>query len=493
MADLDSGRLERRGFSPGDQMNLGFKSGMTPVLRNAITMLGFCMCLFDVQIQDAQNNLFAGNFMPNQEMWLTGLRYGLCGAALILSAVLLASSPSRNLGERKHGFIFMFLILFSLITSIRSAMDMGNGLYLLATGSRHILSFILVAMASSLPRQYNFARPMLIGALPAYVVRSIFATYQYIIGEGVEITGGVRSLALDTGFLIFGLFFLYVAVHYAFENLNSGSSRNAFFWILIAIPLLFFPLASFRRSMIVLTVAPLIFGFMIQSYANGNFIRRLLPLTAICAIIAAISAAMFISTFGGDAAIERFRSFAIHDEGAFAGSNGEYERDFDYAADLIKRNPINGIGFSTSYGFAGRDSETLQEATGVQGEVVLHVGLQELVARQGIWGALVWLLAFIWIPLRRIQTLRQGDHNVALIPCFTIALFILIANFPTSPPFYNEIRPAVFLGMSMGIAFADDPVAVFQPSSAVLARARQLWARKLPGSDTNSGELALNK
>ena len=476
-------------------MNLGFNSGMTPVLRNAITLLGFCMCLFDVQIQDAQNNIFAGNFMPNQEMWLTWVRYGLCGAALVLSGVLLASSPERNLGARRHGFIFLYLFLFCIVTSIRSAMDMGNGLYLLATGSRHILSFMLVAMASSLSRQYNFARPMLIGALPAYVVRFIYSTYQYVIGEGVEITGGVRSVALDAGFVIFGLFFLFVAVHYAFENLKNGSSRTAFFWIIVSVVLLFFPLASFRRSMIVLTVGSLILGFMIQSYANGHFIRRLLPLSAICVIIAGISAALFISTFGADAAAERFRSFAIHDEGAFADSNGEYERDFDYAEDLIKRNPINGIGFSTPYGLSGRDTQGSQEVTGIQGELVLHVGLQELVVRQGIWGALVWLLAFIWVPLRRIQLLRKGDHNVALIPCFTVALFFLIANLPTSPPFYNEIRPAVFLGMAVGVAFTDNPVAVFQPSSAVLARARQLWVRRPAGSDADadSGELALNK
>ena len=474
-------------------MNLGFNSGMTPVLRNAITLLGFCMCLFDVQIQDAQNNFFAGNFMPNQEMWLTWVRYGLCGAALVLAGVLLGSSNERNLGARKHGFIFLYLILFCVITAIRSAMDMGNGLYLLATGARHILAFVLVAMASSLPRQYNFARPMLIGALPAFVVRFVYATYQYIIGEGVEITGGVRSVALDTGFVVFGLFFLFLAVHYAFENLNGGSSRAAFFWILTAIPLLFVPLASFRRSMIVLTVGSLIFGFMIQSYANGHFIRRLLPLTATCVIIAGISAALFISTFGADAAVERFRSFAIHDEGAFAGSNEEYERDFDYAADLIKRNPVVGIGFSTPYGLAGRDSQSAQEVTGIQGELVLHVGLQELVVRQGIWGALVWLMAFIWIPLRRIQVLRKGDHTVSLIPCFTLAMFLLIANLPTSPPFYNEIRPAVFLGMALGVAFAENPASIFQPSFGALTRVRQLWVRKVPGSDPDSGELALHQ
>jgi hypothetical protein len=437
---------------------------MTPVLRNAFTLFGFMLCICDVQLQSAQENIFAGNFLPDQELWLTWLRYGLCGGALILSAVVLSASEEKNLGFRRHGFIFVFLFFFCLITAIRSAMDMRNGLYLLATGSRHIASFALVAMATSLARNFNCVRPLLLGALPAYIFRFIFSTYNFIIGDGVEITGGVRSVALDAGFMIFGIFYLFVGVNKTLKLFAEGKQRAAFGWMVASVILLFLPIASFRRATIVITVGSLILGFLIHSFVNRILLRRILPILAVNVLVAAVSVGMFFATFGPDVAMERIRSFAIHDEGDLSASNASYERDFDYTFDLIKRNPVAGIGFSTAYGISGRDEEmgAMAQFDRVGSEIVLHVGLLELVVRQGIFGILVWLLVFLWIPGFRIYQLRKMGTQVSLIPCLCLAFFFLYANLLTSPPFYNEVRPAIFLGMALGIALCNDPDSLFE-------------------------------
>ncbi len=454
---------------------------MTPLLRNAFMLFGFLMCLCDVQMQNAQDNLFAGNFLPDQELWLTLFRYGLCCGAVIFSTMALISTRNKNLGFSRNGFIFLFLLAFGVAASIRSAFDVRSGLYLLSTGSRHILTFAIVAMAASVSRNSNCVRPMLMGALPPYIFRFIYSTYNFVMGEGIEITGGIRSVALDAGFMVFGIFYLFIAIQRTASNFEAGKSRAAFGWMLTALVLLFLPIASFRRATIVVTVASVIFGFMIHAYAKRVFLRQLLPILSVNVMVAVVSGVMFFAAFGGDVAMERLRSFALHDEGDLSASNAEYERDFDYTWDLIKRNPILGIGFSNPYGVAGRDDETDTASRFVdsRSEMVLHVGLFELVVRQGIAGILVWITVFIWIPIRRIEELRRTGTDVSLVGCLCIAFFILYANMPTSPPFYNEVRPAIFLGLALGVATAKNPQSLFDKpvTSFIPFRTMRSWLR----------------
>jgi O-antigen ligase len=113
-------------------------------------------------------------------------------------------------------------------------------------------------------------------------------------------------------------------------------------------------------------------------------------------------------------------------------------------------------------------------------EVILHVGMLELVVRQGIFGAAVWAIFFIVIPLRHILKLRSLGRPVSLLPCLFLALFLIASNLTTAPPFYNEIRPAVFLGLWLGISFVDDPVTVFGAPQRARALIRQIWSRQTP-------------
>lgn len=56
-----------------------------------------------------------------------------------------------------------------------------------------------------------------------------------------------------------------------------------------------------------------------------------------------------------------------------------------------------------------------------------------------------------------------------------MALFFLIANIPTSPPFYNEIRSSVFLGIALGFAFTPNPSALLQPYRRAIVFAEKIW------------------
>ena len=452
---------------------------MTPFLRTAIAIYGFALCLLDVQVQQADNNIFAGNFMPDQSLWLQFVRYALCGYGLVVSVLAVISAPKKNVGFKRLGGLFVCLVIFCIATGIRSAMDMRNPLYVFATGSRHILTFALVAMAASLAGRYNMFRPLLMGAIPVFCFRFCYSLYAFGTGEGVEITGGIRSVALDIGVMFFSLAYLFIAISKLYEHAMRKQNTQAFIWFVISVPLLLFPIASFRRSMIVMTVGSLVVGVLLHAFANRMLVRRLLPVMAAIVIMATMSAGMFIALFGADVAVERLRSFALHDEGGFSESNEWYEKDSDYAGDLITRNPVAGIGFSTPYGFAGRDDENLQSFdTGKDSEIVLHVGMEELVVRQGIYGAAVWLIVFIIAPLRRVWELRSLGRPVSLIPCLFIAVFLIAANLPTAPPFYNEIRPAVFLGLWFGIGFADDPAAIFDSLPRATTVLRQIWSRQ---------------
>ena len=459
-------------------MTASANHGMTPVLRNAISLFGLMVCLLDVQIQGAETNIFAGNFMPDQAIWLQMVRYGLCGGALVLSAMLVTAAPQKNLGFKRHGFLFLFLIAFCIATGIRSAMDMRNGLYLLATGSRHFLVFTLIAMAASLPAGFNIVRPLLAGAVPAFLMRFCYSLYRFAQGDGVEIIGGVRGVALDTGVMLFAVFFLFITVSKMYEHLERKNATKAFFWFVMSVPLVFFPISSFRRGIIVLTMGSLLIGVLLHAFANRVLLRRLLPITAVSVVTAAIGAATFAGLFGADVAMERLRSFALHDEGGLSASNEWYEQDSDYAFDLIKRNPVAGIGFSNPYGISGRDDDSISNFdTGGASEIILHVGMEELVVRQGIFGAAVWLLVFIAAPIRRVFELRSLRKPVSLVGCLSIGFLLIAANLPTAPPFYNEIRTAVFLGLGFGLGFTDDPAAVFGGLKPVTAAIRRLWTR----------------
>ena len=358
-------------------------------------------------------------------------------------------------------------------------MDMRNGLYLLATGARHILTFVLVAMAASLAGNANFSRPLLMGAIPVFCFRFCYSLYAFSIGEGVEITGGVRSVALDIGVMLFSLAYLFITASKFYEHLQRKQMTQAFAFLVVSVPLLLFPIASFRRSIIVLTVGSLVLGVLLHAFVNRMLLRRLLPVSAAVLVMASISAGMFIALFGADVALERLRSFALHDEGGFSASNEWYEKDSDYAWDLIKHNPVAGIGFSTPYGLTGRDDEGLQSFdNGTASEIVLHVGMEELVVRQGVYGAAIWLVVFIVAPCRRILELRSIGRPVSLVPCFFISFFIISANLPTSPPFYNEVRTAVFLGLAFGIGFIDNPAAVFDAVPRTTTLLRKIWSRQ---------------
>lgn len=464
---------------------------MPTILKNAIVLLGFSMCIIDVQTQEAENNLFAGNFFTNQTLWLALVRYGLCGATIVLAALTIFCAPKLNLGILRHQFVFRILIIFCVITSIRSAIDMGSGIFLFATGPRHILAFALVAMASSLSQEFNFARPLLIGAFPAFLIRFIYATGRYIAGDGFEIAGGVRSVALDTGFTIFGLFYLFIAIDHVFKNIQKRSLLTSSAWIISAIPLLALPIASFRRGMIVLVLGSLTLGLVFHLIISGRFIRRFLPTLTICVAIVGIGVSIFAIIFGKETASERIRSFMVHEDGALAQSNIEYQLDFDYAVALIEKNPFLGIGFSLPYGLSGRDSNINSMVADTSNELVLHVGMLELVVRQGIWGGLIWLLAFLWIPIRWININRGTTNSDSLFQCLSMALFFLISNIPTSPPFYNEIRPAVFLGIALGIAFAPNPSALLQSYRHVMVFADKIWKNRSRQSRLNVTQIPI--
>ena len=287
------------------------------------------------------------------------------------------------------------------------------------------------------------------GALAALILRAI-----------VHLSGWNRVVMPSTGVTVFGFYGTYTihclvlvvgCVCYSLAKIHQNAWRKAIFPASLALLNVVVVASSFRRWGLVMCVIEPFLAAAIGYKLKGQLLKRMGIVWGAGTAVVFLIIGIFVLSNGLEEGTDRLISLiAPSSRTSSLDSNLHYLDDQQAFLTLFRERPF-GVGYGNFYNVPRLIDITLEDAGDNDGEIPLHVGTYELVARQGVFG-IVAICAPVLCLIGSYKRVRnEPNWDAVFRVAFACSAFGLTYIQPYSAPLMGEIKVFAVFGIILGI------------------------------------------
>lgn len=208
--------------------------------------------------------------------------------------------------------------------------------------------------------------------------------------------------------------------------------------------------SGFRRMPIAGALFVPCAGLCIGFWLLRRFWRGVGVLVPAGAAMAMVTAGVVVGCYGVDASVERIVSLSNPlDANVAQASNHIYLDDLEALGEILKSNPL-GVGYGNPFGVHRFIDAVFIYDNPYEGDLALHVGSYEMLARMGVFGILL-IGALAWTVLRALARMRGNvTPGNAMIAGVFAAFFLFHLLMPFAPPATMYLKVMATYGIALG-------------------------------------------
>ncbi len=449
----------------------GKNAGSAGIIGDLVAItLGILFVVFDSASFEAEGNVFAGGGWTDVYKFTDIYKYILTAAALLLFLMVANEKNKRAIYSRQFWWIAIATaIIVATNAIVHLSSDRGLGLAgVFVTESRNLALIPFVVWTFTNYKTSRMLKVLCKTICIVFIFRFIGNFVVYLTGGGVSIYGQ-SSLLFDGGIVTIGLGMSFLLLDKSADYNRARKKVMAWACRLFAVMPALLAIGSFRRGMIIMTSFVFFSAFLLDAFFRRSSARliALLVAGAFAAIFAWIAALGF---FGKEAVAERFASISFDTDSSMAASNNFYKDDwYVFGETLLDKRGIP-IGFRQPYGTGYRLTDVVVEGQ----QVVLHVGISEMIVRMGLPG-LFYVIVLLIIPLTLVFSAwlsKMQPVSFTQLGCFVLLLFTVF--YPFTPPFYPDVKNCIIVAACLGVLLTRQSPGIFKTKPLRGARRRHI-------------------
>jgi len=426
--------------------------------------LGAMLAFFDTQSFNARETFFLGFGFVDPDVFVTYFGYFVFIIILLLSVY----ESFKGINPRCSRIYVLTGVTLVLVGALRLWIDGYGTLSVFGFETRNlsVLVFIPLVMRERYDRRN--VTPFFCGLVIGGLIKAFLIWMLFLAKGGVSVLG-VNSIFWDAHSLsILGL--IAVILYYkGFDSWRKRDYLTLVVFLILATVVLSVVVGSYRRLPLVRMVGVAILSMLVYRIFERKIWSGLISIGLFCFGLLAVTVIGYLSFFGWHGMLDRLETFSLDvaHQSISRQSNTGYLEDLQSLPIILNNSSYMGVGFRNEYGVYFRSLSLLN----IEADTWLHVGMYELIARQGVISVL-WFFSVFYLAisaLRRVRTLRIEPF---LVMCYGAAWgwVVIFFFFPFGGVSYPDIRTVIVTGFSLSW--------LFQFWDGKLVHPSHLWKQK---------------